>query len=101
MAAGISRGIWGGTEDWVDSVASDTRAFLGACLSPHGQEYVAFERYRSENGWQILTRIGSIVSDNLQERTLEGSWASLDSVLARTKKGACKELPRLEQVTPP
>ena len=101
MAAGISRGIWGGTEDWVDSVASDTRAFLGACLSPHGQDYVAFERYRSENGWQILTRIGSIVSDNLQERTLEGSWASLDSVLARTKKGACKELPRLEQVTPP
>lgn len=100
LSASVFRGVWGKTEDWVDSVATESRGFLGACLSSQGQDYVVFGRYRSNDGWTIATHIGSIVGDTLHETTLEGTWALLDSVLARTRRGSCKELPRIEEVTP-
>jgi hypothetical protein len=99
-AAGIYRGVWGEREDWPDSIASDSRAFLGACLSPHGEDYVVFERYRSRTGWRTATGTGSVVGDTVLEAHLDNSWAPLDSVVARTATGACKELPRLEQISP-
>jgi hypothetical protein len=99
-SAGVYRGVWGEHEEWPDSIMSESRAFLGACLAPHGQDYVVFQRYRADGGWQTATSMGSVVDDTLSEVHLDESWAPLDSVLVRVATGFCKELPGLEQLTP-